>query len=111
MNYNFEYMDGLGVWFNDDALEHPLIDEYSMKFGEKDPELEGFFTPEELKKRPALEYSRIWIKSRDEKFNADCIEAIKKSLENSKTFFENAPEYIQKEMIQEKKDLENGVLY
>ena len=43
--------------------------------------------------------SYIWISLGDEEYNRDCLNAIKKSLENGKPFFYNAPEYIQDSML------------
>lgn len=47
----------------------------------------------------------------DEQFEKDCIEAVKKSLENGRPFFYNAPDYIQKRMIEERENIEKGVCY
>ena len=41
----------------------------------------------------------ISISLGDEEYNRDCLEAIKKSLENGIPFFYNAPEYIQESMF------------
>ena len=91
--YEFTHEDTVGVygvWYRDEVL-----DEYARKFKIFDDFVEPAFL----------------VIEGDEKHINDCIETARKSIKNGKPFFYNAPEYIQKRMIKERENLENGVRY
>ena len=91
--YEFTHEDTVGVyglWYSDEVLN-----EYARKFKIFD----DFGEPAFL------------VIGGDEQHIKDCVEAARKSIENGKPFFYNAPEYIQKRMIEERENLENNVRY
>lgn len=92
-DYEFDFEDTVGVfgfWWTDEILK-----EYAKKFDLLDDFGEPSFS----------------IIEGDDKFKEDCVEAVKKSLENGRPFFYNAPDYIQKRMIEERENIEKGVCY
>lgn len=96
-HHHFDYEDAPGVWISS-SIEDPLVYEYGEKFL-KDQIDTPDFPP------------KLSIISGEPQYEADCLEAVRKSLQNGKTFFENAPEYIQKMMIEEREEIENGTVY
>lgn len=91
--YNFTHEDTVGV--HGARFDHPIFIKYAQKFNILDDFDEPVF----------------YVISQDEKLCVDAVEAARKSLQNGKTFFENAPEYIQKQMIEEQENLERGAIY
>ena len=106
--HKFEFYDGPGV--ESPALRDPLIDKYEKKYlgrtrpindSEKDIEEKLRQYNDEIDEEEDEEKTPdyISISLGDEEYNRDCLNAIKKSLENGKPFFYNAPEYIQDSML------------
>jgi|GEM_PF-902373 len=125
--HKFEFYDGPGV--ESPALRDPLIDEYEKKYlGRTRPIIDWLndsgkdieeklrqyndeideYEDEDEERSP----SYIWISLGDEEYNRDCLNAIKKSLENGKPFFYNAPEYIQDSMLRREVNHEvEGIMF
>ena len=110
--HKFEFYDGPGT--ESPALRDPLIDEYEKKYlGRTRPIIDWLNDREKDIEEKLRQYNDdigenedeektpdyISISLGDEEYNKDCLEAIKKSLENGRPFFYNAPEYIQESML------------
>ena len=114
--HKFEFYDGPGI--ESPALRDPLIDEYEKKYlGRTRPIIDWLNDSEKDIEEKLRQYNDdisenedenedeektpdyISISLGDEEYNRDCLEAIKKSLENGSPFFYNAPEYIQDSML------------
>lgn len=99
--HKFEFYDGIGI--KGPTLQDPLINEYEKKYLEKNTREKLHQYNDEIDEYEDEDEERspsyIWISLGDEEYNRDCLNAIKKSLENGKPFFYNAPEYIQDSML------------
>ena len=99
--HKFEFYDGIGI--EGPTLQDPLINEYEKKYLEKNTREKLHQYNDEIDEYEDEDEERspnyIWISLGDEEYNRDCLNAIKKSLENGKPFFYNAPEYIQDSML------------
>ena len=97
--HKFEFYDGIGV--ESPTLQDPLINEYEKKYLKKNTREKLRQYNDEIDEDEDEERSPsyIWISLGDEEYNRDCLNAIKKSLENGKPFFYNVPEYIQDSML------------
>ena len=123
--HKFEFYDGIGV--EGPTLQDPLINEYEKKYlGRVEPSIDRLNNSEKDAKEKIHQYndeidededeekipSYIWISLGDEEYNRDCLNAIKKSLDNGKPFFYNAPEYIQDSMLRREVNREvEGIMF
>lgn len=110
--HKFEFYDGIGV--ESPTLQDPLINEYEKKYLEKNTREKLHQYNDEIDEYEDEDEERppnyIWISLGDEEYNRDCLNAIKKSLDNGKPFFYNAPEYIQDSMLRREVNREVEVI-
>ena len=112
--HKFEFYDGIGI--EGPTLQDPLINEYEKKYLEKNTREKLHQYNDEIDEYEDEDEERspsyIWISLGDEEYNRDCLNAIKKSLENGKPFFYNAPEYIQDSMLRREVNREvEGIMF